>query len=36
MAIYAVEKAQALGATVVTFSDSSGYVLDEAGVDLAS
>ncbi len=35
VAIYAVEKAQALGATVVTFSDSSGYVLDEAGVDLA-
>ncbi len=35
VAIYAVEKAQALGATVVTFSDSSGYVLDEDGVDLA-
>jgi glutamate dehydrogenase (NADP+) len=34
VAIYAVEKAQALGATVVTFSDSSGYVVDEAGVDL--
>jgi len=35
VAIYAIEKAQALGATVVTFSDSSGYVVDEAGVDLA-
>ena len=34
VAIYAVEKAQALGAEVVTFSDSSGYVVDEAGVDL--
>jgi glutamate dehydrogenase (NADP+) len=30
-----VEKAQALGAKVVTFSDSSGYVVDDAGVDLA-
>ena len=35
VAIYAIEKAQALGAQVVTFSDSSGYVVDEAGVDLA-
>ena len=35
VAIYAVEKAQALGAQVVTFSDSSGYVLDDDGVDLA-
>lgn len=34
VAIYAIEKAQALGATVVTFSDSSGYVVDEDGVDL--
>ncbi len=34
VAIYAVEKAQSLGAQVVTFSDSSGYVVDEAGVDL--
>jgi glutamate dehydrogenase (NADP+) len=34
VAIYAVEKAQALGAQVVTFSDSSGYVYDEDGVDL--
>ncbi|EYR64332.1 glutamate dehydrogenase [Actinotalea ferrariae CF5-4] len=35
VAIHAVEKAQALGAHVVTFSDSSGYVVDEGGVDLA-
>ena len=34
VALYAIEKAQALGAHVVTFSDSSGYVVDEAGVDL--
>lgn len=34
VAIYAVEKAQQLGARVITFSDSSGYVVDEAGVDL--
>ena len=34
VAIYAIEKAQQLGATPVTFSDSSGYVVDEAGVDL--
>ena len=35
VAIYAIEKAQQLGATVQTFSDSSGYVVDEGGVDLA-
>ncbi|NEE16655.1 glutamate dehydrogenase, partial [Streptomyces sp. SID7499] len=35
VAIYAIEKAQQLGATVVTCSDSSGYVVDEKGVDLA-
>ncbi|MFC6852882.1 NADP-specific glutamate dehydrogenase [Aquipuribacter hungaricus] len=34
VAIYAIEKAQQLGARVVAFSDSSGYVVDEAGVDL--
>jgi glutamate dehydrogenase (NADP+) len=33
VAIYAIEKAQQLGAKVVAFSDSSGYVVDEAGVD---
>ncbi|MFS0704005.1 NADP-specific glutamate dehydrogenase [Cellulomonas sp. 179-A 9B4 NHS] len=35
VAVHAIEKAQQLGATVVTFSDSSGYVVDEAGIDLA-
>lgn len=34
VAIYATEKAQELGAKVIGFSDSSGYVVDEAGVDL--
>jgi glutamate dehydrogenase (NADP+) len=34
VAIYAIQKAQELGAHVVAFSDSSGYVVDEAGVDL--
>ena len=35
VAIYAVEKAQQLGARVITVSDSGGYVVDEAGIDLA-
>ena len=35
VAIYATAKAQQLGANVVAFSDSSGYVVDEAGVALA-
>ena len=34
VAVYAIDKAQQLGAKVVSFSDSSGYVYDEAGVDL--
>lgn len=34
VAIYAVEKAQELGAHVVACSDSSGYIVDEAGIDL--
>jgi glutamate dehydrogenase (NADP+) len=34
VAIYAIAKAQQLGANVVAFSDSSGYVVDEGGVDL--
>ncbi|HEY0888811.1 MAG TPA: NADP-specific glutamate dehydrogenase [Nocardioides sp.] len=34
VAIYAAEKAAALGATVVACSDSSGYVVDEKGLDL--
>ena len=34
VAIYAIEKAQALGAKVATASDSSGYVYDADGIDL--
>lgn len=34
VAIYAAEKAIALGATVVAMSDSNGYVYDEEGIDL--
>jgi glutamate dehydrogenase (NADP+) len=34
VAIYAAEKAIALGAQVVAASDSSGYVIDEDGLDL--
>ncbi|MDF4252230.1 NADP-specific glutamate dehydrogenase [Streptomyces sp. WMMB303] len=34
VSLFAVEKAQALGAQVVACSDSSGYVVDEAGLDL--
>lgn len=34
VATYAIEKAQQLGADVVAFSDSSGYVVDEEGVDV--
>ena len=35
VAIYACEKAGQLGAKVVAMSDSSGYVYDAAGIDLA-
>ena len=35
VAIYAIEKAQQLGATVVTASDSSGAVYDPEGIDVA-
>ncbi len=35
VAIYAIEKLQQLGATVVACSDSGGYIVDEAGIDLA-
>nr|WP_206422768.1 NADP-specific glutamate dehydrogenase [Nocardioides pantholopis] len=35
VAIYAAQKAAELGAQVVACSDSSGYVVDEAGLDLA-
>ncbi|MET1156629.1 NADP-specific glutamate dehydrogenase [Arthrobacter sp.] len=34
VAINAIEKAQALGAKVLTASDSGGYVVDEAGIDV--
>ncbi|HEU5144948.1 MAG TPA: NADP-specific glutamate dehydrogenase [Dermatophilaceae bacterium] len=34
VAIYAIEKAQELGATVVACSDSSGYVVDPGGIDV--
>ncbi|GAA1454369.1 NADP-specific glutamate dehydrogenase [Nocardiopsis tropica] len=34
VAVYSVEKAQQLGATVVACSDSGGYVVDEKGIDL--
>ena len=33
VAIYATEKAQQLGAKVVAVSDSSGFVIDEEGID---
>ena len=36
VAIYAAEKAAALGATVQTMSDSTGWILDPAGIDLAA
>lgn len=35
VAIYAVEKAQQLGAHVVTVSDSTGWVYDQEGMDVA-
>src|SRR3712207_5721597 len=34
VAVYAVEKVHQLGGTVVACSDSSGYVVDEKGIDL--
>ncbi|WP_203623448.1 NADP-specific glutamate dehydrogenase [Lacticaseibacillus sp. 866-1] len=34
VAIYAIQKAQELGATVISASDSTGYVIQEAGIDL--
>lgn len=34
VAIYAAEKATALGATVIALSDSNGYVVDNGGIDL--
>lgn len=34
VAIYAIERAQSLGAKALTASDSSGYVVDSNGIDL--
>ncbi|MFF3439642.1 NADP-specific glutamate dehydrogenase [Streptosporangium sp. NPDC002721] len=34
VAVYAIEKMQQLGGVVVACSDSSGYVVDEKGIDL--
>ncbi len=34
VSIYAIEKAQQLGATVIACSDSNGYIYDENGLDL--
>ena len=36
VAIYAVEKATALGAKVVALCDSNGYIYDKNGIDLAA
>ncbi len=36
VAIYAIEKAQQMGAKVVTCSDSTGWVYDPEGIDLAA
>ena len=35
VAIYAIEKINQYGGTVIACSDSNGYVVDEAGIDLA-
>ena len=36
VAIYAIEKAQALGVKVVTASDSTGWIYDPEGIDVAA
>lgn len=36
VSIYAVQKAQQLGAKVIAMSDSNGYIVDEAGINLAT
>lgn len=36
VAIYAAQKAQAVGATVLTMSDSTGWIYDPQGVDIAA
>ena len=35
VAIYAIEKAQQMGAKVVTCSDSTGWIYDPEGIDVA-
>lgn len=35
VAIHTIEKVQSFGGTVIACSDSSGYVIDEAGIDLS-
>jgi glutamate dehydrogenase (NADP+) len=35
VAIYAIEKVQQLGGKAITASDSSGYIVDAAGIDVA-
>ena len=35
VAIHTIEKVQSFGGTVIACSDSSGYVIDEVGIDLA-
>ena len=35
VAIYAIEKVEQLGGTAITASDSSGYIVDERGIDVA-
>jgi glutamate dehydrogenase (NADP+) len=35
VAIYAIEKAQALGARIIACSDSNGVIVDQEGIDLA-
>ena len=35
VAIYAIEKAQQLGVKVVTCSDSTGWIYDPNGIDVA-
>ncbi len=36
VAIYAIEKAQQLGAKAITVSDSNGWIYDPAGIDVAA
>ena len=35
VAIYAAEKLQELGGTAISVSDSTGYIIDETGIDVA-